>query len=217
MTGETEVQLGKIRRDRMRQTFFNSSLLVGVVALAVAVTILYVKGREDGNTTYVVVEEAQQALRVACKVADDKQLPPEVRQKCREADRGELTDRVAQVIDNPDPNDPDPNDPEIQDPEIQNSETQDPETQNPEAQDPEVDDTPVPGPTGPAGPEGQAGTDGTDGANGADGATGPMGPQGPAGPTCPDGYVLAPFHYFGPDSVDNTGDEEDWLVCKKVG
>lgn len=213
MTGETEIQLGRIRRERMRQTFFNSSLMVGVIALAIAVVFLYVRGESAGSTTYVVVEEAQQALRVTCKVAEDRRLPANIRKKCDEANRGELTDRVAQVIDDPDPNDPEQNDPEFQDPEIQNSEKQDPEIQDSETQDPEAPDSEVddpdpvddpdindPDPDDPEiqDPEIQE-------------------PEQQNAPVCSEGYVRAPFHWYGPDGVNGTADDEDWEVCKKVG
>jgi hypothetical protein len=215
MNEEAEKRIDDIRRERRGNLARNAfAISSGLTTILMAIVLWFVvDGILSQATAYV--QTAQQTVKGACKAAEGQPLPQDVSRDCQAAERNELPQVLQSVVDNPDPDDPENQDSENQDSEnqeseVQDSETQDPEIQDTEAQDPELDDQPVPGPTGAEGPMGPTGPEGPTG------ATGPPGPAGPAGPQCSPGYAPGPFHYFGPDGVDNTGDEEDWLICKKV-
>lgn len=205
MTEEARQRIQELQKEKKGQLFRNTLLIfTSVSTVLMALVLLFVTSRLQAETT-VFVEEAQKTVKGACAAAEGQVLPTDVRQGCEAAQQNKLPEVLQSVVDEPDPDDP----------EVQDSETQDPEIQDSEVQDSEVDDPPVPGPTGA---QGIAGTNGENGKNGEDGAigpTGPTGPQGPPGPNCPENYVLTNFHYFGPDGVDNTGDEQEWLICIK--
>jgi hypothetical protein len=206
MTEEAEERIAELRRAKRGELLRGLLMVASCLATIIMAAVLWLVVSQIKENTKVYVQEAQDTIKSACRAADDKSLPADLRSDCAAAEENRLPEVLQSVVDEPDPNDP-----ERQDPEIQDSETQDPEIQ-----DPEQDDSPVPGPTGPAGPTGAKGIQGEPGENGKNGepgVAGPAGPQGPPGPSCPPGYTLQPFHYFGPDGADNTGDEQEWQIC----
>lgn len=210
MNEEVQQEIDKLRK-RKRGEVTRISISTGGCVLAVLLAmVMFTQWQSDKKAVTVYVQEAQQTLKITCDAAQGT-LPTAVAQQCEAAKRNQLPQQLQSVVDNPDPNDP----------EIQNSETQDPEIQNSEIQDPEIQNSPIPGPTGAEGiagqpgVDGQPGKDGTNGKDGVDGPPGATGPTGPAGPNCPDGYTLKDFHYWGPDGIDNTGDEQEWKICIK--
>ena len=208
MSDDIAEEVTKIRRARRGQSFLNTTMMVAIGALSVAVVMLFVQNEDTKDNAVSVINQAEQSLKSTCPLVDTAQLPKTAQDDCAAAERNELTERVAEVIDEPDPNDPEFQDREIQDPEIQDPESQDPEAPDTEENDPDAVDDPDPddpeiNDPDPDDPEIQDEEI--------------QDPEEQNAPVCPDGYAQSPFHYFGPDGADNTGDEEDWILCKKVG
>jgi len=207
MSEEVEEKVREIRKNRTSQTFVNSFLLVGLLCFGFAMVLFYVDTKDDKQAVKVVLTEAQDALKVTCDIAEKQQaLPANTRGTCTVAQRNELPQRVAEAIDDPDPNDPDPNDPEVQDldpndPEVQESEIQDPEIadpemNDPEADDPEIQDEEVQEPEVQE-PEIQE-------------------PEEQNYPVCPAGFTQEPFVYDPTPDTPDSGDERVWILCMEV-
>lgn len=207
MTEEARQRLQELRKERRGDLARNALTIASCTSTVVmAIVLWFVTSNLERNTdTYV--QAAQNTVKDLCVVAEKNEpLPADSKKDCDAAKRNELPQALQSVVDNPDPNDPERQDseyqdPENQDPEVQDSETQDPEIQDPENQDPESDEM-----------ENQEDEVQDEEIQESE----IQEPEEQNAPVCPPGYSQQPFHYFGPDGVDNTGDEEDWLLCKKV-
>lgn len=217
---EAGQRLEQIEKQK-RGVLARNILIIGscVSNMLMALVLIAVLNQRDAETG-AYVQAAQETVKDACEaVENEANLPAHAQQNCQAAKENKLPEQLLKVVEGP---------------------------RGPEGEEGSAGPTGPTGPQGPIGPTGPTGPTGPQGEEGAEGVpgmlgqagpagpqgevgpagpAGPEGPQGPAGPqgppgpigACPDGYARAPFHYFGPDGIDNTGDEEDWLVCKKVG
>lgn len=212
MTEEARQRIEELHKDKRGVLLRNYLLIFTSTATLLMALVLWSVLSEQGKAITVYVEEAQETVKVACKAAEGEPLPADVQQSCDAAERNEFPSVLQSVVEGPQ------GDPGATGP------------RGPSGPTGPTGSTGPPGPTGPIGPEGSSGADGTDGAAGADGAQGeigptgpqgpegpqgPQGPQGPSGTSCPGGYSLREFHWYGRDGVDGTGDEQDWLICVK--
>jgi hypothetical protein len=206
MNEEARQRLNELRKERRGDLARNAFAISSGITTVIMALVLYfvVDGLEKDTAAYV--QTAQQTVKGACQAAEGNPLPATVQRDCQAAGRNELPQVLQSVVDNPDPDDPENQDSEIQESEVQDSETQDPEVQDTEGQDPEAEESEIQDPElqeeevqEPEIQEPEI-----------------QDPEEQGAPVCPAGYERGPYHWFGPDGVDNTGDEEDWLVCKKV-
>lgn len=218
MTEEAKERIKELRRERLGGLTRNLLTVLSCIATAVMALVLWGVVKEQDAATTVVVQEAQKTLKVTCEGVNIAALSASDQQNCAAAQRNELPEQLKSVVEGP---------PGARGPEGPKGDKGDPGPKG------DKGDTGLPGTIGAAGspgligPEGPAGEPGQAGATGQAGPAGPQGeqgergpqgvegPQGPPGPTCPDGYSQQAFHFLGPDAIDNTGDEEDWVICKK--
>jgi hypothetical protein len=212
MTEEARQRIEQLGKDRHRTLLFQSLLVfTSMTTLLLAVVLWYTLSRND-EAVSVYVQEAQRTVKTACEAAEGQQLPTDVQASCNAAKRDELPKVISSIVAGP---------------AGATGATGSSGERGPKGDKGDKGDTGPTGPTGPIGPTGAAGANGADGAPGADGSqgaqgeVGPQGPQGPQGaqgapgPSCAEGYTLKTFHYYGQDGIDNTGDEQDWLICVK--
>lgn len=215
MTEDARQRIEELQKKRRGEFVRNALLIFTSVSTAVMALVLFFVLSQFKAATTVYVEEAQSAVKGACTAAEGRPLPEEVRKNCDAAERNELPQELQSAVDNPDPDDPENQDPELQDSEIQNSEIQESESQDPEIQDPENQDqesqeSEINDPD-PDDPE----TQDEEVQEGEIQESEVQDPEEQNAPACPSGYSQKTFRYYGPDGINNTGDEQDWLLCVK--
>lgn len=210
MTDEARQRIDELQKERRGALWRNSLLIFTSTATVLLALVLFTVLRQQDQEINVYVEEAQKTVKVACEAAEGQPLPADVRASCEAAKRNELPSAIQSVVDNPDPDDPEQQEsedqepenqePEIQDPENQETEIPDTETDDPENDNPELDDPELQEEELQEGeiqdPEIQE-------------------PEEQGAPVCRAGWTEMEFHWYGRDGVDNTGDEQDWLICVK--
>lgn len=210
MTEEARQRIEELQKNKRGIIFRNTLLFfTSMTTLLMAMVLYFVLGDIERETN-VYVQEAQETVKGACRAAQGEVLPANIEEGCEAARRGELPQQLQSIVDNPDPNDPEFQDEERQEGESQEPEVQDPETQDPESQDPEAPDTEENDPEVDD-PEIQE----EENQEGEIQEPEIQEPEEQGAPVCATGYTQKTFHYFGPDGVDNTGDEQDWLLCVK--
>lgn len=213
MMSEEVQELLKLQKQRKGQRFLNGLMMAGMAAGIAITIILWTDSLGYTAANRQLLLEVQESLKTTCDAAPLETLPESVQADCVRAANNELPAMV-QGID-----DPDPNDPETQDPEQQDREQQDPEIQDGDPNDPDpVDDPDANDDADSDDPEIQDEEIQDEEIQEEEVQEGEIqDPEEQNSPVCPDGYTAQTFHYFGPDAIDGTGDEEDWLICKKVG
>lgn len=223
MTEEARERIVQLQKDKKGQILRNTLLIfTSISTVLMAVVLWFVTSRLQDETT-VYVREAQNTVKSACAAAEGQALSADVKADCAAAQRNELPQQLQSAIQGPqgatgvsgergpkgdrgdkgdkgDKGDVGPTG-----------------LTGPEGASGLLGPTGSTGPQGIQGPQGDAGPAGPQGEPGIAGPTGLQGPQGPAGPNCPEGYGPQQFHYLGPDGIDNTGDEQEWLICIKTG
>lgn len=202
---EAESYLKRKREQKFSQSFFNSLMLVGFTATAVAIVLLFVSRDETRAETTVILERVQSSLKVACDAAEGQPLPATARSDCAAANENKLPEKLQEDVDDPERQDAEDQDAEVQDPETQDSEVQDPEVQDSEAQEPELPDeeTNDPDPDDPEVQEPEVQEPEI------------QDPEEQNAPICEPGYHRSEFVWSGPDGQPDTGDEDTWLLCVK--
>jgi hypothetical protein len=213
---EAERFLALKKREEIKTDFRQWIQILGIVALAIAVVILYDRDEDRQAATTVIIERTQDTLKATCAEADIPSLSPTAQQDCEAAAANRLPEVVRGAT----------------------GATGDTGDTGPEGPKGDKGDQGEPGEPGAKGDKGDKGDQGDTGQAGADGDTvvgetgakgdqgdkgdpgekgdkGDKGDQGEPGPACPVGYTAQPFHYFGADGIDNTGDEEEWFLCKE--
>jgi hypothetical protein len=212
MTEEARQRIQELQKEKRGVLIRNYLLIFTSVATALmALVIVFTLNRNDAAIN-VYVQEAQRTIKTACQAAEGEALPADVQANCNAAKRNEVPPVLQSVVAGP------PGDTGATGPRGPQGPTGPTGPQGP------TGPTGLPGANGTEGPTGAAGEPGDQGPEGVQGQAGPQGPQGPqgpegpqgpSGPSCPTGYHLSPFHYYGPDGVDNTGDEQEWIICVK--
>lgn len=218
MTEEAEELRKRLKKKNTTQLVFNSAMVTAFVAFLIVVAFWGSDLSRAVSVNQEAINGVQNSLKVACDAAEATpgELPASVRQDCTLARENRISDVVQGV-----PGATGPRGPEG--PKGEKGEQGEKGDQGEPGLPGTIGEAGLPGMIGPSGPPGEAGPagpqgdQGPQGPKGDPGAQGETGPSGPPGPNCPDGYIQSPFHYFGPDGLDGTGDEEDWLLCKKVG
>lgn len=213
MTEEATQRINEIKAKRRGDLARNIVLIASCLSSAFMAGIVGLVVTQERQVAGEYVVAAQKTVKTVCKAADEKALSANAKRDCQAAEENRLPQELLRVVDNPDPNDPEFQDSESQEPEQQESESQDPEVQDPEVPDAETNDPDPVDDTDLNDPE----VDDPEVQDAEVQDPEVQEPEEQNAPVCPDGYARAPFHYFGPDGIDNTGDEEDWIVCKKVG
>ena len=203
MTEEARQRIDELQKQKRGVRLRNYLLIFTSTATMLMALVLWSVLARTDQAVNVYVQEAQKTVKVACKAAEGEPLPAEVQESCDAAKRNELPSVLQSVVDNPDPNDP-----EFQDPENQDSETQEPEVQDQESQDPELPDGEVDDPENDD-PEIQE----EEVQEGEIQEPEIQEPEEQGAPVCPEGWTRMEFHWYGRDGQDNTGDEQDWLLC----
>lgn len=221
MNDEARQTIEGLRKVRRGALIRNSLLIFTSVSTLLMALVLYsVLGKQD-DAINVYVQEAQSTIKATCKAAEGEALPVNVKENCEAAKRDELPPVLQSVVAGP------------------RGDTGatgatgasgSSGVTGPTGQAGPTGPTGPPGPTGEVGPIGPTGAQGPPGNNGengtqgeagtagspgTNGSPGEKGEKGDPGPTCPEGYTLSNFHYYGPDQLDNTGDEQEWLICVK--
>jgi hypothetical protein len=220
MTEEARQRIEELRKQQRGVVLRNVLLIFTSIATVLMAIVLFATIKQNQEAVNVYVQEAQKTVKTACEAAEGEALPADVRANCKAAKEDKLPQALQSVVAGP-----------------QGEQGASGET-GPAGPAGPIGPTGPTGPPGPQGPEGAPGLLGPAGPPGDPGQTGPQGPQGepgpagvgepgpqgpqgevgpmgPAGPSCPTGYHQEAFHYTGPDMVDNTGDEQDWLICVK--
>lgn len=199
---EAATQRSQDPHNRRILLFWLGILTLGLLILGATAVIQYLQDGSQKAAIETLAEEQRDAVRageiLADQLRDSGQTPrveipspvddidpndPEIQDE--EQQEGERQDHEVQ---DPDFNDPEIQDPEQQDEENQQDEVNDPDPDDPEIQDPETQDEEI--------QESEI-----------------QEPENQEAPVCPEGYSQQPFRYFGPDGIDNTGDEQDWILC----
>lgn len=209
---EAEEFLEKKRKSEIGRTILQSLTMLGLISLAIAVVILFIRDDKEDAAVTVFVERAQASLKAACAETNLTSLPPSAQQDCQAAASNKLPEKLQSEVDDADPNDPERQDPEIQDSESQDPEVQDAETQDPEIPDQEENDPDAVDDPDPDDPEIQD-SETQDPEIDDPSIPGPQGPQGEPGPNCPPGYTAA--ERFVEGNPMTTDDDQTWLVCVK--
>lgn len=200
-----ENAIEEIRTRRKRNSFLQIISLIGVLALTAAIVVSVIQR----DRLSVVIEEAQESLKITCQEVELAALPREERENCEAAEQNRLPEKLGAEVDDPENQDAENQDPENQDPEIQDSETQEPETQDPDAPDSDVND---PDPTDDQDPNDP---DPDDPEIQDEEIQDPeiQDPEEQNSPVCPPGFSQEQFVWSGEDGLPNTGDERTWLLC----
>jgi hypothetical protein len=210
MTEEARQRIDELHRQQRGILLRNYLLIFTSTATILMALVLWAVSARNNQALTVYVQEAQSTVNAACQAAEGRTLPASVQQSCEAAQRNELPQVLESAVNDPDPDDPEYQDQERQEAELQDSETQDPEVQDQETQEPESPDNEIDDPD-PDDPEIQE----DEVQEGEIQEPEIQDPEQQGAPVCPSGYSQKTFHYFGPDGVDNTGDEQDWLLCVK--
>jgi hypothetical protein len=206
MTEEARQRIEDLGKERRRALRLQSLLIFTSISTVLLAVVLWAVLSRNDEAINVYVQESQKTVKAACEAAEGQQLPTDVQASCNAAKRDELPKVISSIVAGP------------------TGATGATGSSGERGPKGDKGDTGPTGPAGPTGPTGAAGANGADGAPGADGsqgAQGEVGPQGPQGaqgapgPSCAEGYTLKTFHYYGQDGIDNTGDEQDWLICVK--
>jgi hypothetical protein len=218
MTEEARQRIEELHKERKGEIVRNTLLVfTSVTTVLMAVVLWFVTARLQDETT-VYVQEAQNTVKSACAAVEGQALPADVREDCEAAQQNKLPEVIQSVVKGPAGRTGDTGEPG---PKGDKGEKGDKGDKGDSGESGLTGPEGAPGllgPTGdvgPQGPQGDSGPAGPQGEPGESGPMGPQGPQGPAGPNCPESYVLSPFHFLGQDGVDNTGDEQEWLICIK--
>jgi hypothetical protein len=224
MTEEARKRIDELHREKKGALLRNALLVLSSVATVVMALALWFVVAQLKSDATVYVQEAQKTVKTACDAAEDQTaLPASVKEDCVAAQRNELPQQLQSVVEGPQGATGSTGDRGEQG---LKGDKGDPGEQGPTGPTGPVgpigqDGVPgLLGPTGDAGSQGVQGDPGVSGPQGEPGIAGPQGPQGPQGPpgpTCPDSYAPGTYHYLGSDGLDNTGDEQDWLICVKTG
>lgn len=222
-TEEVEQEISRVRRSKSWQFALNLTAIAGLIALGIAVAILFTQNthRQDRNDRQdVAINQLTDELGQVCRQAKPGQvLSASAKVACERAERGDLPEIVRG----------------------ERGERGEPGSSGdrgpagpPGDQGPPGPSGP-PGPTGPpgeggasgapgeAGPAGSAGEGGPAGSQGPPGPPGPNGSQGPPGepgtpgPACPEGFTAQQRQFDPTPLLPGSGDEETWLVCVREG
>jgi hypothetical protein len=218
MTEEAKQRIDDLQKEKRGALLRNALLIFTSISTVLMALVLYFVVSQIKSDTTVYVQEAQNTVKTACDAAEDQAaLPVDVKRDCEAAQNNELPQQLQSVVEGPPgaagatgregPEGP-------QGPKGDKGDKGDPGEVGPAGA---AGSAGLPGEAGAQGAQGDPGVAGTQGESGPAGPQGQQGPQGLPGPTCPEGYALSSFHYFGPDGVDNTGDEQDWMICIKTG
>jgi hypothetical protein len=215
MNKEAQQRIDELRKEKRGEIARNVMLIFTSTATLLMALVLWIVLSQWERETTVYVQEAQDTVKSACRAAEGEALSAEVQKNCQAAERNELPQQIQSAIDNPDPNDPEFQDPERQESEQQDQETQDQETQDPESQEPELPDTEMndPDPDNPETQDEEIQDEEIQEGEIQDPEI--QDPEEQGYPVCSAGYSQREFHWYGRDGVDNTGDEQDWLICIK--
>lgn len=227
MTEEARQRIDELRREKKGALLRNTLLIFTSVSTVVMTLVLWFVVAQLKSDATVYVQEAQKTVKTACNAAEDQgALPAAVKEDCVAAQRNELPQQLQSVVQGPQGVTGSTGNRGEQGQKGDKGDKGDPGEQGPVGPAGPVGQDGVPGllgPTGDTGAQGSQGDPGTSGPQGEPGVAGPAGPQGPQGipgqpgPTCPDGYAPGTYHYLGSDGIDNTGDEQEWIICVKTG
>lgn len=226
MTEEGQ-KLLKLQKQRISQRFLNGIMVIGIASVMAVVVILWTDSSNAANANRQILVDIQDSLNATCDAAPVETLAVSVQADCIAAANNEIPERVDSV----------PGPVGAAGAQGERGEQGEPGAQGepgPQGEqgaqgaqgEPGLSGLPgtigEPGLTGPFGAQGEPGPAGPQGPPGETGATGAQGEVGPAGPECRDGYTAQEFQYWGPNMVNDeegsaTDDDEDWLICKKVG
>src|SRR5882757_3576311 len=190
MMTEEGQKLLKLQKQRISQRFLNGIMVIGIASVMAVVVILWTDSSNAANANRQILVDIQDSLNATCDAAPVETLAVSVQADCIAAANNEIPERVDSV--------PGP---------VGAAGAQGERGAQGAQGEPGLSGLPgtigEPGLTGPFGAQGEPGPAGPQGPPGETGATGAQGEVGPAGPECRDGYT--------------TDDDEDWLICKKVG